>query len=312
MIYFFSMQCPDCDYICFKQAKVCGSCGFNFKKAATSATSLFRNDSFTIFAGSKAPAKDQESSAVTASADSEEIAVMDAHKGSQENTESGEFLLNLSDAEQGSSTTALESSTSDSAALGFTPLEFGADANINLEEVEVEGLGLGLEPLEEEPSEPPTSETGPEESSLEISEAPKTIDLDPEEESSDSSIEIAVDEEPAIEITPASPPEDEAPALETNDLSSVSLEEETAEQELKAPVLDLGEDEIPLEPDKGPEPESSPPPPPVQIDELDLNLEIDDSDGPLTTADTEIPEIEIEDLGLELEDSDPPPDAEKS
>ena len=296
------MQCPDCDYICFKQAKVCGSCGFNFKKAATSATSLFRNDSFTIFAGSKAPAKDQESSAVTASADSEEIAVMDAHKGSQENTESGEFLLNLSDAEQGSFTTALESSTSDSAALGFTPLEFGADANINLEEVEVEGLGLGLEPLEEEPSEPPTSETGPEESSLEISEAPKTIDLDPEEESSDSS----------IEITPASPPEDEAPALETNDLSSVSLEEETAEQELKAPVLDLGEDEIPLEPDKGPEPESSPPPPPVQIDELDLNLEIDDSDGPLTTADTEIPEIEIEDLGLELEDSDPPPDAEKS
>ena len=141
------MQCPDCDYICFKQAKVCGSCGFNFKKAATSATSLFRNDSFTIFAGSKAPAKDQESSAVTASADSEEIAVMDAHKGSQENTESGEFLLNLSDAEQGSSTTALESSTSDSAALGFTPLEFGADANINLEEVEVERLGLGLEPL---------------------------------------------------------------------------------------------------------------------------------------------------------------------
>ena len=181
-----------------------------------------------------------------------------------------------------------------------------------IEEVEVERLGLGLEPLEEEPSEPPTSETGPEESSLEISEAPKTIDLDPEEESSDSSIEIAVDEEPAIEITPASPPEDEAPALETNDLSSVSLEEETAEQELKAPVLDLGEDEIPLEPDEGPEPESSPPPPPVQIDELDLNLEIDDSDGPLTTADTEIPEIEIEDLGLELEDSDPPPDAEKS
>ena len=315
LYYFFNMQCPDCGYICFKQAKDCGNCGFDFKKAATSAASPFRNDSFTIFAGSKIPAKGQESSSATISADSEEIAVMDAPEGSQENpeVESGDFLLNLSDAEQESSATALESTTSDSDTLEFTPLEFGADANINLEEVEVEGLGLGLEPLEEEPSEPPTSETGPEESSLEISEAPKTIDLDPEEESSDSSIEIAVDEEePAIEITPASPPEDEAPALETNDLSSVSLEEETAEQELKAPVLDLGEDEIPLEPDKGPEPESSPPPPPVQIDELDLNLEIDDSDGPLTTADTEIPEIEIEDLGLELEDSDPPPDAEKS
>ena len=96
------MQCPDCGYICFKQAKDCGNCGFNFKKAATSAASLFRNDSFTIFAGSKTPEKGQESSAVTASADSEDIAVMDHPEDSQENPEleSGEFLLNLSDADK--------------------------------------------------------------------------------------------------------------------------------------------------------------------------------------------------------------------
>ncbi|SVE43915.1 uncharacterized protein METZ01_LOCUS496769, partial [marine metagenome] len=55
------MQCPDCGYICFKQAKDCGNCGFNFKKAATSAATLFQNDSFTIFAGSKTPEKGQES-----------------------------------------------------------------------------------------------------------------------------------------------------------------------------------------------------------------------------------------------------------
>ena len=288
LYYFFNMQCPDCGYICFKQAKDCGNCGFDFKKAATSAASPFRNDSFTIFAGSKIPAKGQESSSATISADSEEIAVMDAPEGSQENpeVESGDFLLNLSDAEQESSATALESTTSDSDTLEFTPLEFGADANINLEEVEVEGLGLGLEPLEDEPSEtlPVTSETGSEEISLEIS---------------------------------------EAPALEINDLSAVSLEEkadiENAKEEEtpKAPVLDLGEDEISLELDEDPEPES-PPTPPVQIDELDLNLEIDDSEGPLSTANTETPEIEIEDLGLELEDlgleledSDSPPDSEK-
>ena len=62
-------------------------------------------------------------------------------------------------------------------------MEFGADASINLEEVEVEGLGLGLEPLEDEPSEtlPVTSETGSEENSHEISEAPKGVDLAPEE-----------------------------------------------------------------------------------------------------------------------------------
>ena len=234
LYYFFNMQCPDCGYICFKQAKDCGNCGFDFKKAATSAASPFRNDSFTIFAGSKIPAKGQESSSATISADSEEIAVMDAPEGSQENpeVESGDFLLNLSDAEQESSATALESTTSDSDTLEFTPLEFGADANINLEEVEVEGLGLGLEPLE-----------------------------------------------------------DEAPALEINDLSAVSLEEkadiENAKEEEtpKAPVLDLGEDEI--------------------------SLELDDSEGPLSTANTETSEIEIEDLGLELEDSDSPPDSEK-
>lgn len=219
LYYFFNMQCPDCGYICFKQAKDCGNCGFDFKKAATSAASLFRNDSFTVFAGSKIPAKGQESSSATVSADSEEIAVMDAPEGSQENpeVESGDFLLNLSDAEQESSATALEPTTSDSDTLEFTPLEFGADANINLEEVEVEGLGLGLEPLE---------------------------------------------------------------------------------------------DEISLELDEDPEPES-PPTPPIQIDELDLNLEIDDSEGPPSTANTETPEIEIEDLGLELEDSDSPPDSEK-
>ena len=167
------MQCPDCGYICFKQAKDCGNCGFNFKKAATSAATLFRNDSFTIFAGSKTPEKGQESSAVTASADSEDIAVMDHPEDSQENPEleSGEFLLNLSDAGQESSATALESSTSDSDTLEFTPLEFGTDADINLEEVEVEGLGLRLKPLEDEPSEPlpATSEIGSEENSHETS-----------------------------------------------------------------------------------------------------------------------------------------------
>jgi len=321
LYYFFNMQCPDCGYICFKQAKDCGNCGFDFKKAATSAASPFRNDSFTIFAGSKIPAKGEESSSATVSADREEIAIMDAPEGSQENSEvkSGDFLLNLSDAEQESSATSLESTTSDSDTLEFTPLEFGADANINLEEVEVEGLGLGLEPLEDEPSEtlPVTSETGSEEISLEISEATEGADLAPEDGSSDSPIEIAVDEEPTIEIVPAASPEDEAPALEINDLSAVSLEEKadienTQEEEApKAPVLDLGEDEISLELDEDPEPESSPPPPPVQIDELDLNLEIDDSEGPLSTANPETPEIEIEDLGLELEDSDSPPDSEK-
>ena len=78
------------------------------------------------------------------------------------------------------------------------------------------------------------------------------MDLAPEEGSSDSPIEIVVDEEPAVEIAPASSPEDEAPELEVNNLSAVSLEDDAvpAEQEPKALVLEL---------DEGPEPESPPP-----------------------------------------------------
>ena len=297
------MQCPDCGYICFKQAKACGGCGFDFKKAKTSTKSLFRNDSFRIFAGSEIIEKEQESSAVTPPANSEEIAVMDPPGDSLVNPEqdSEEFLLNLSDAEEESPETDFKPSTSESDVL-----EFSSHADINLEEMEVEGLGLGLEPLEEEPAAPETEE-------------PAIIDL-AANDSSDPSVEIAIEEEPAVEVVLNSLPE-ENDEIQITDSSEVSedtgievVEEDQVEIESTSPVLDLGEEEISLEIDEDFETGSpaEPPPLPVQIEELDLNLEIDDSDGPLSTTNIEIPEIEIEDLGLELEDSDsPPPDSEK-
>ena len=303
MRYFFNMQCPDCGYICFKQAKACGGCGFDFKKAKTSTKSLFRNDSFRIFAGSEIIEKEQESSAVTPPANSEEIAVMDPPGDSLVNPEqdSEEFLLNLSDAEEESPETDFKPSTSESDVL-----EFSSHADINLEEMEVEGLGLGLEPLEEEPAAPETEE-------------PAIIDL-AANDSSDPSVEIAIEEEPAVEVVLNSLPE-ENDEIQITDSSEVSedtgievVEEDQVEIESTSPVLDLGEEEISLEIDEDFETGSpaEPPPLPVQIEELDLNLEIDDSDGPLSTTNIEIPEIEIEDLGLELEDSDsPPPDSEK-
>ena len=48
----------------------------------------------------------------------------------------------------------------------------------------------------------------------------------------------------------------------------------------------------------------APPVAAAPLDEIILNLEIDDSDGPLTTQNQDIPDIEIKDLGLELEQSD--------
>jgi hypothetical protein len=329
------MQCPDCGYISFKQEKNCGSCGFNFKKAATSPASLFRNDSFTIFSSPKASEEEQESLGVSTPQAGEGIAVIDPPEGSQENPEleSGEFLLNLTAAKKGAPETTLKSDASEPSASEFIPMEFGTDSDINLEEMEVEGLGLGLEPLEEEQSTttPETSKTETEETLLEISEEPEAGDLDLAPENSDNlelkidELKISSSEEP--EVSDSAPEEitlnisEDTPSIENIDLEEANEELEipsssqNSEQDIVepvAPVLDLGNTEITLDLDEDLEPESpEPSPPPTQSDELEIKLEIDDSDGPLTINDEETPEVEIEDLGLELEDSDSPPDPEK-
>jgi hypothetical protein len=71
-------------------------------------------------------------------------------------------------------------------------------------------------------------------------------------------------------------------------------------------VLDLDDNKIVLGLDNN---QSTPVAPSVAkapLDEIELNLEIDDSDGPLTIQNQDIPDIEIKDLGLELEQSDDP------
>jgi hypothetical protein len=243
------MKCPDCCYISFKQEKNCGSCGFNFKKAAISPESLFRNDSFTIF--SRPKSFEEESLGAPTPKTGEGIAVIDPPKSSQENQEfsSGEFLLDLS---------ATNKEAPDT----------------NLEEIEVEGLGLGLEPLEEEPE---ISNSSSEDITLNISD---------------------LLEEAKIELELASS-------------SSQSRKQDTPEP--VPPVLDLGNTEIILDLAKDFEPESPKPSSlPTQSDDLELKLEIDDSNGPLTINDDEIPDVEIEDLGLELENPLPSPlDPEK-
>lgn len=304
------MQCPDCGYISFRQAKECGSCGYSFKKAAAPPASLFRNDSFTIFATPKTSPTEQE----TSDQARDDVAVIESPEESQEipSLESGEFLLNLSDAEK--EATTLESSTSKSEAEELTAIEFASGVDINLEEMEVEGLGLGLESMEEEI--PATPEPESLEIPVEISEERQVADVVLEDSSSDSPTEITIEEEPVLEITPALPPEEDELTIEIKGLDDfsmdedISLEKTEAEMEPVAPVLDLGDGEISLDLDESPEPISpAQEPSPVESDEL--KLELDDSEGPLTTKDDEALEIEIEDLGLELEDSEPPPDPEK-
>ncbi len=328
------MQCPECEYICFRRAKVCSGCGFNFKKAHTSAAALFRNDSFTIFARSIIPEKGQEPSTLTPPVDNEGIAVMEPPEDIQGNSElaSGEFLLNLSDAEPEPSASSPESSNTEPDTMEFSSMEFGSDTDINLEEIEVEGLGLGLEPFDEDPSEHEILETEentlefnetfdildlapePEENILEIIDEPKILDLSFEE--TEPLIEISLDDEPEIErVSPSK--NEEAFVVEVDSMDEeleltpepVLIEQEAVQAETEPPILDLGDDEIFLKIDEelelGSHDES--PPAPVVIEELDFKLEIDDSDGPLITTYTETPKVEIEDLGLELEDSETPP-----
>ena len=135
LIYFFSVQCPDCGYISFKQEKDCGSCGFSLKKATTSSASLFRNNSFNIFISSKAHKKKQDESCPSSSQAHEKIAVIEASKGSQLNREltSRDFLLNLSDAKQDHSGPNLKSDSSELNTRGFSPIKFYND--IDLQEV---------------------------------------------------------------------------------------------------------------------------------------------------------------------------------
>ncbi len=325
------MQCPNCSYISFKQEKVCGSCGFSFKKASLSSESLFRNESFSIFSHSKA-SSEQESSSVSTPHTADDIAVAEPPIDQNTDLETGEFLLNLSDAQKEPVETNLESESSEQKTPDFSSMEFGTDAGINLEEMEVEGLGLGLEPIEEEPSTSASSDTETDvtevslESEIETQEALETIDLS--QENIDLKIDGLNDTTSEESIKIEQPEEDIA--LEINGLEDSAetnaLEPESANEELKitpainldheadepeAPVLDLGDTEISLDMSDEPEtPEASPPRP--ETEELEIKLEIDDSDGPLTISNEEIPEVEIEDLGLELEDSDSPSDPDKT
>lgn len=309
------MKCPDCDYISFKPAKVCGSCGFNFKKNASSSASLFRSDSFTIFAKAKIP-------------EEAELAVMEPPKSSQENSElkPGEFLLNLSNAEQVPSEPAPEPPASEAEEIGFAPMEFGSDNDINLEELEVEGLGLGLEPLNDEISDSTseTSQTELEEVSPEVKdEVDLTLgvdNLENEEPTSEAPVSLEVtDDLDTIDLGIGMDSfEDEEPTLEV----PVSLEvADDVELVDLAPDIGSSDSTLDIEVDEEPILEVSPTSeelPTLEISDLaDVSPEESDNSEnvDLETAPVETePLAPVLDLGeeeisldVDLEPESPPP-----
>ena len=339
------MQCPKCEYICFRKTKVCGSCGFNLKKANTSNTNLFREDSFTIFADSPAPAQVQESAIIV----EDSIAVMTPpEENTQESPEplkSDDFALNLEDAEQ---TPAIVESPSEPDPMEFAPLEFGSNVDITLEEIEVEGLGLGLEPLEEESAKPehteentlnldeplealdlaPEKETdsievldlAPEEEtrSPETSDEPEVLDLD--FDGDDSLLEIILDDEPEIE--PVALAEEKVPDIKIDDTNEISLdieglsegldltppleiEQEIVQAETELPVLDLGDEEVALKIDDEPVLKKTDEPTPAPAVLDELDLKLEIDDSEGPLATLNIDSPDLEIEDLGLELEEP-------
>ncbi len=226
------MQCPDCGYISFKQAKDCSSCGFDFKKAATSTASLFRNDSFTVFA---VPAKEQESSGAPTAQAVEGVAVVEPPEGSQETPEpeSGKFLLNLPDPEEGSSDSPIEVALDEEPVLEITPTP------------EEDTCTLKINGLNDAPSS---------EDKVDVEAEPVAPVLD----LGDGEISLDLDED----LEPTSPAEEPAPPSAQNDELEIKLEiddsegplttksDETPEIEIEDLGLELEGSDSPPDPEK--------------------------------------------------------------
>lgn len=371
------MQCPECGYISFKISKTCGACGFKFKKAKN-LPALTGKESFYIFGG---PPEVKKEEALEENSP-ENVAVLEKEEPeSFIDPETGDFNLDLPEIQEGEIEEA--QIPTDQEVSEFEPLEFDPNADIDLGEVEVEGLGLepfqvteeakSTEPVEEtseeaiildESGESPSLEpvleiTDPEEPTLSIEEpaleitepepiASEDEDVleipDPAEEPAltidEPTLEITEptlsEEEPVLEIPdlaggpaltidepmleitePETAQSEDEPVLEISDPSeepALTIDEpmleindaEPSPSEGESPELDLGDNEIKLDLGYEPPPSNDPDPSELasQLEEIDLNLEIDDSEVPLSTSNNEVPEIEIEDLGLELESPD--------
>jgi hypothetical protein len=277
------MQCSDCGYISFKKEKACRSCGFKFKNSTQSSQSLTGKETFSIFAGSE-KGQSEDSPVV------ENIGLLDEQEPATFiDPATGDFNLDLPDTSEETTNEPPVSSEN----IEYQSMELNMYEDIELEEIE----GLGLEPLHaiETLREPETDTTIDSVEEIKIDEPEETASLEPVLEIGEP--EETASLEPVLEI---GEPE------ETASLESV-LEIEKPKSEKGA--LDLDNNKVALGLDDN---QSTPVAPSVAaapFDEIELSLEIDDSDGPLTTQNQNIPDIEIEDLGLELESlEDPEPD----
>jgi hypothetical protein len=274
------MQCSDCGYISFKKEKACRSCGFKFKKSTQGSQSLTGKETFSIFAGSE-KGQSEDSPVV------ENVGLLDEQKPATViDPETGDFNLDLPD----TSEETINESPVSSENTEYQSMEFNTYEDIELEEIE----GLGLEPLHatETLREPETDTTVDSIEKIKIDKPEETASLE-------LGLEIGEPEETAslelgLEIG------------EPEETASLELGLEIGKPKSEKGALDLDDNKIVLGLDDNQPTPVTPPVVTTPLDEIKLNLEIDDSDGPLTTQNQDIPDIEIKDLGLKMEQSDDP------
>ena len=249
------MQCTNCGYISFKQEKDCGGCGFISKKANTSSSSLFRNDSFTIFLSPKTTEIEQDETYTSSSQILQKIPIIESSESSQKNLKRKpeDFILNLSDAEQDYSGASLKSDFSRLENTESSHTEFREDITSNSQEAKkkvqenksAEFL-LNLSDAEEDHSEPTLKENSSKTETAGFSRREFRVDADIGLQERDETIS-----KKDVELDNAEK------KVEVSLPLSKNIEQGTAEQ--MAPVLDLGNTEILLDLEPENNAESSPP-----------------------------------------------------
>ncbi len=292
------MICPSCEYPNFKIVPKCVNCSFDFKKFKGKAPSTLAKAGFTVFAGTPAIA--------LAEAEPEEVAVAEelspaSDLATEEITESKDFNLDLSDVYEtpsGEDTAAVQEDMPIPDMIDESELspDFGSDTDLDVSDIEVEGLGfegLDLGGTEDTAVEPDLEVPDAEEVTLDLG-GTEDIVVEPDLELPDAD-EVTLDlggtediaVEPDLEV-----PDTEEVTLdldgEETDLPPVS-EELALSPELDTDIsLDLGEDA------------------PAEDAAEPIEFELESDDTPIVTTETDTSVPEIEDLGLEIEISDDP------
>ena len=192
------MQCPECSYISFKIKKACGACGHKFKKNHKGSP-LSKKEFFSIF--STLPAIEKQKTRGEEKDDSVDIFEV-PEPGFFINSATGDFKLDLPKIEDNKIQEVQTPSDSSKKISEYEPLDFDPNADIDLGEIEVTGLGLELFQTTEEKKIEETQNAETEPAAIKEPKSSEQIPyLEPALGITEPEEEPAISPEPVLEIS---------------------------------------------------------------------------------------------------------------